>query len=172
MGVDLRDMKPYSRTLTGFNGSSKQMIGIIRLPVYAGDVTHTVKFSVIRARAPYAARVVGGGAVKIEVARRPVRVPGFRFAGVACGLKESGKRDVALIVSDRPAVAVGAFTTNRVKAAPVVIGQERLRSGRVQAVLVNSGNANAYTGADGERVARELRARNFMKIVSLATEVV
>ena len=57
-----------------------------------------------------------------------VRVPGFRFAGVACGLKQSGKRDVALIVSDRPAVAAGAFTTNRVKAAPVVIGQERLRA--------------------------------------------
>jgi glutamate N-acetyltransferase/amino-acid N-acetyltransferase len=94
--------------------------------------------------------------VKIEMPRRPVRVPGFRFAGVACGLKQSGKRDVALIVSDRPAVAAGAFTTNRVKAAPVVVGQERLARGRVQAVLVNSGNANAYTGADGERLAREL----------------
>jgi glutamate N-acetyltransferase/amino-acid N-acetyltransferase len=85
-----------------------------------------------------------------------VRVPGYRFAGVACGLKESGKRDIALIVSDRPATAVGSFTTNRVKAAPVVIGQERLASGRVQAILINSGNANAYTGRDGERLAREL----------------
>ena len=94
--------------------------------------------------------------MKIEMTRRPVRVPGFRFAGVACGLKESGKRDVALIVSDRPAVAAGAFTTNRVKAAPIVVGQERLARGRVQAVLINSGNANAYTGADGERMAREL----------------
>ena len=53
MGVDQRDMKPSSRTLTGFNDSSEQMIGTIRLPVYAGDVTRTVKFSVIRARAPY-----------------------------------------------------------------------------------------------------------------------
>jgi glutamate N-acetyltransferase/amino-acid N-acetyltransferase len=94
--------------------------------------------------------------VKVAVERTAVRVPGFRFAGVACGLKESGKRDVALIVSDRPATAAGAFTTNRVKAAPVVIGQERLRRGRTQAILVNSGNANAYTGRDGERVAREL----------------
>ena len=94
--------------------------------------------------------------MKVEVTRTPVRVPGFRFAGVACGLKESGKRDVALIASDRPATAVGAFTTNRVKAAPVVIGQERLRRGAVQAILVNSGNANAYTGRDGERLAREL----------------
>src|SRR4029453_2225426 len=86
------------------------------------------------------------------------RFPGFRFAGVACGIKESGKRDVALIVSDRPAVAAGSFTTNRVKAAPVVVGQERLGRGRVQAILVNSGNANAYTGRDGERLARALTA--------------
>ncbi|XP_013589138.1 PREDICTED: uncharacterized protein LOC106297449 [Brassica oleracea var. oleracea] len=50
MGIDLRDMKPSSRTLTGFNGSSEQMIETIRLPVYAGDVTWTVKFSVIRAK--------------------------------------------------------------------------------------------------------------------------
>ncbi|KAF8095185.1 hypothetical protein N665_0339s0054 [Sinapis alba] len=53
MGIDLRDMKPSSRTLTGFNGASEQMIGRIRLPVYAGDVTRTVKFSIIRTKAPY-----------------------------------------------------------------------------------------------------------------------
>ena len=94
--------------------------------------------------------------MKVAVERIAVRVPGFRFAGVACGLKESGKRDVGLIVSDRPAVAVGAFTTNRVQAAPVVIGRERLAGGRAQAILVNSGNANAYTGRDGEALAREL----------------
>ena len=94
--------------------------------------------------------------MKVAVTKTPVRVPGYRFAGVACGLKESGKRDIALIVSEQPAVAAAAFTTNRVKAAPVVIGQERLRRGRVQAILVNSGNANAYTGRDGERLAREL----------------
>ena len=94
--------------------------------------------------------------MKVAVERTAVSVPGFAFAGVSCGLKESGKRDVALIVSTRPAVAVGAFTTNRVQAAPVVIGRERLRRGQVQAILVNSGNANAYTGRDGEALAREL----------------
>ncbi len=94
--------------------------------------------------------------MRVKVVRTPVRVPGFRFAGVACGLKESGKRDVALIVADRPAVAAGAFTTNRVQAAPVVIGRQRLARGLVQAILVNSGNANAYTGRDGEALAREL----------------
>jgi glutamate N-acetyltransferase/amino-acid N-acetyltransferase len=92
--------------------------------------------------------------MKIRVQRRRIVVPGFRFAGVRCGLKASGKRDVGLIVSDRPATVAGAFTTNRVQAAPVVVARERVRSGRAQAILVNSGNANAYTGADGERVAR------------------
>src|SRR5690606_1048664 len=91
----------------------------------------------------------GGGeaTVKVEVQRRVIRVPGFRFAGVACGIKESGRPDVALIVADRPAVAAGVFTTNLVAAAPVQVGRERLRGGRLQAVVVNSGNANAYTGA-------------------------
>ncbi|XP_013624871.1 PREDICTED: uncharacterized protein LOC106331064 [Brassica oleracea var. oleracea] len=53
MGVDLRNMKPWSRSLTGFNGASETMIGTIKLPVYACGVTHTVKFSVIRTKAPY-----------------------------------------------------------------------------------------------------------------------
>jgi glutamate N-acetyltransferase/amino-acid N-acetyltransferase len=92
--------------------------------------------------------------MKIRVQRRRILVPGFRFAGVRCGLKASGKRDVGLIVADRPATVAGAFTTNRVQAAPVVVARERVRSGRAQAILVNSGNANAYTGADGDRVAR------------------
>jgi len=97
--------------------------------------------------------------MKVRMRRDKVRVPGFRFGGVACGLKESGKRDVALIVSQRPATAVGVFTTNRVKAAPVLIGQKRVAGGRVQAILVNSGNANAYTGRDGMRVARAMTRR-------------
>ncbi|XP_013624530.1 PREDICTED: uncharacterized protein LOC106330636 [Brassica oleracea var. oleracea] len=53
MGVDLRDMKPSSRSLTGFNGASETMIGTIKLPVYACGVIRTVKFSVIRTKAPY-----------------------------------------------------------------------------------------------------------------------
>ena len=75
-----------------------------------------------------------------------------------CGLKESGKRDVALIASDVPAAAAGAFTTNRVKAAPVLVGLERLPAGRLQAVVVNSGNANAYTGRSGVTMARDMCA--------------
>ncbi len=94
--------------------------------------------------------------MKLAVRRPVIRVPGFRFAGVACGIKESGRRDVALIVSDVPATAVGVFTTNRVQAAPVRIGRERLRGGRAQAILVNSGNANAFTGREGLAVARAM----------------
>jgi glutamate N-acetyltransferase / amino-acid N-acetyltransferase len=96
--------------------------------------------------------------VKLRVPRPPIRVPGFRFAGIHCGLKSGGKPDVGLIVSERCATAVGAFTTNRVQAAPVRIGKRRLRAGKVHAILVNSGNANAYTGRDGEAVAREMTA--------------
>lgn len=96
--------------------------------------------------------------MKVSVKRTPVRIPGFRFAGVRCGIKESGQRDVALICSEVPAVAAAAFTTNRVKAAPVLLGLERMGAGRLQAIVVNSGNANAYTGRDGLAVAREMCA--------------
>jgi glutamate N-acetyltransferase/amino-acid N-acetyltransferase len=92
--------------------------------------------------------------VRLEVRERPLAVPGFRFAGVACGLKSSGRPDLALIVSDAPAAAAGVLTRNRVQAAPVVLTRRHLRRGRARAVLVNSGNANACTGAAGLRVAR------------------
>jgi glutamate N-acetyltransferase / amino-acid N-acetyltransferase len=93
--------------------------------------------------------------VKINIRETPISVPGFRFAGVACGIKASRKPDLALIVSDVPATAAGVVTRNRVKAAPVRIVQERLRHGRARAVLINSGNANACTGAAGMKVARD-----------------
>ena len=76
-------------------------------------------------------------------------IPGFRFAAVAAGIKKTGAPDLALMVADEPAAAAGVFTTNRVKAAPVILSQARLRSGRAQAILVNAGNANACTGPEG-----------------------
>ncbi|MCC6766291.1 MAG: bifunctional glutamate N-acetyltransferase/amino-acid acetyltransferase ArgJ [Deltaproteobacteria bacterium] len=93
--------------------------------------------------------------MKLDVVETPVAVPGFLFAGVACGIKASGRPDLALIVSDVPAVAAGVVTRNRVKAAPVRIVMERLERGRAQAVVINSGNANACTGAAGMKVARD-----------------
>jgi glutamate N-acetyltransferase/amino-acid N-acetyltransferase len=74
---------------------------------------------------------------------------GFRASGVVAGLKNSGS-DVALVVNDGPdATAAGVFTTNRVKAAPVLWSQQVLRAGVVRAVVLNSGGANACTGPGG-----------------------
>ncbi len=81
----------------------------------------------------------------------PVR--GYRFASGAAGIKASGRADLGLIVSDTPAVAAGVFTRNRVVAAPVVLTSGRLAQGRCQAIVVNSGNANACTGEQGMRDA-------------------
>jgi glutamate N-acetyltransferase / amino-acid N-acetyltransferase len=75
---------------------------------------------------------------------------GFRAAGVAAGLKASGRPDVALVVNDGPSdAAAGVLTSNRVKAAPVVWTEQVLRTGRLSAVVLNSGGANACTGPDG-----------------------
>jgi glutamate N-acetyltransferase/amino-acid N-acetyltransferase len=84
------------------------------------------------------------------------RVKGFRFAGIHGGIKSSGALDLGLVFAERPAVAAGVFTRNRVRAAPVVISERRLKSGRCQAVLANSGNANACTGPQGRRAALAL----------------
>jgi glutamate N-acetyltransferase/amino-acid N-acetyltransferase len=90
---------------------------------------------------------------------------GFRAAGVVAGLKPSGKPDLALVVNDGPDHAAAAvFTTNRVQAAPVVWSRQAVADGRVDAVVLNSGGANACTGPLGfldahrtaERVARVL----------------
>ncbi len=90
-------------------------------------------------------------------------VPGFRATGLAAGIKKTGKLDMGLIVADAPCVAAGVATTNQVKAAPVLVNAKRLRSGRARAILVNSGNANAATGAAGVRnvevLSRTLAAR-------------
>ena len=75
---------------------------------------------------------------------------GFRAAGVAAGLKSTGKPDVALVVNDGPEhVAAGVFTSNRVVAAPVVWSRQALADGVAHAVVLNSGGANACTGPEG-----------------------
>lgn len=81
-------------------------------------------------------------------------VRGFRFAGIAAGIKKKpGAKDLALIAADRPVPTAGVFTRNLVRAAPVEISEARLRGGKAQALLANSGNANACTGKEGEREA-------------------
>ncbi len=80
---------------------------------------------------------------------------GYRFAGLASGIKKSGKLDLALICAEQPARVAGVFTQNKVIAAPLQLTQPRIATGQCQAVLINSGNANACTGAQGLQVARQ-----------------
>jgi glutamate N-acetyltransferase / amino-acid N-acetyltransferase len=74
---------------------------------------------------------------------------GFQAGVAACGMKRSGKADLALLVSDRPAAAAGVFTTNRVVAAPVTVSRAQVQGGVARAIVTNSGCANACTGAAG-----------------------
>lgn len=101
-------------------------------------------------------KVVPGGVVAPK---------GFKAAGVFCDIKRFGtgkgsdkgnKRDLALIVSETLAAVAGMFTTNQVCAAPVKVCLERVKRGRAQAIVVNSGNANACTGKQGLADAREM----------------
>jgi glutamate N-acetyltransferase/amino-acid N-acetyltransferase len=80
-------------------------------------------------------------------------VPGFTASAVSAGLKKGGLLDLCLIFSQRQAVVAGMFTTNTVKAAPVLLSQARIKRGFARAVLANSGCANACTGEQGLRNA-------------------
>lgn len=82
-----------------------------------------------------------------------IRVPGFAGSGISCGMKKRGKKDLALLFSEKPARAAGVFTLNIVKAPPVILGMERIKSGYCQAVVINSGIANAFTGKPGMKAA-------------------
>jgi glutamate N-acetyltransferase / amino-acid N-acetyltransferase len=80
---------------------------------------------------------------------------GYKFSAVEAAIKKPGRLDLGLIFSETPAVVAAVFTTNKVKAAPVLLAMERVKSGSCQAVVVNSGNANACTGGPGMDDARE-----------------
>ncbi len=82
--------------------------------------------------------------------------PGFMAAGVASGLKKAGEKDLAIIFSKIPAKVAGAFTSNKIKAAPVLLDMERIKSGISQAIIVNSGNANCCTGYKGLEDAKTM----------------
>jgi glutamate N-acetyltransferase/amino-acid N-acetyltransferase len=100
-----------------------------------------------------------------EISGSVVAPQGFKAAGVFCDIKRLGtgkgsekgkKRDLALVVSEAPATVAGMFTTNQACAAPVKVCVERVQKGRVQAIVANSGNANACTGRQGLKDAREM----------------
>ncbi len=85
-------------------------------------------------------------------------VPGFLANGMCCGIKEDGRKDLSLIFSTQKATAAGVFTKNAFKAAPVLLDMERIERGEGQAVVVNSGIANAATGEEGLQDARYVSA--------------
>lgn len=93
-----------------------------------------------------------------EVSAAIESVRGFKVAGVACGLKANGALDFTLLLSDRPCTAAGVFTTNQVKAAPVLVDMELLQtnSDHIRAVAVNTRCANACTGEQGIANARQM----------------
>jgi glutamate N-acetyltransferase/amino-acid N-acetyltransferase len=96
----------------------------------------------------------------VEIIERPGGVTaaqGFRAAGVACGLKPDG-RDLMLLVSEHVCSAAGVFTRNVVKAAPVLFSCKRVKAGRAQAIVINSGVANACTGEEGMRRCEAMSA--------------
>lgn len=86
-----------------------------------------------------------------------LKIPkGFILTGVAAGIaRKKGKRDVGVIYTGQPSAAAAMFTTNQVKAAPVLLSQRHISKGKIQAVVVNSGNANACTGKEGINIAWE-----------------
>jgi glutamate N-acetyltransferase/amino-acid N-acetyltransferase len=82
--------------------------------------------------------------------------PGFQAAGVICGLKKNGQKDLGLIYSEAPANVAGVFTQNRIQAAPVQLDRQRITRGVCRALIVNSGNANCCTGEQGMRDAMQM----------------
>lgn len=83
-------------------------------------------------------------------------VSGIKTAGVASGIKATGTKDLVVIFCDELATSAGTFTTNKVKSAPVLVSMERIKSGKAQAVVANSGNANACTGEQGVKDAKRM----------------
>ncbi|MFF2483638.1 bifunctional ornithine acetyltransferase/N-acetylglutamate synthase [Paenibacillus sp. NPDC058071] len=97
---------------------------------------------------------------------------GFTAGGLHCGLKKSTRHDLGAIVCEVPAAAAGVYTTNLFQAAPLKVTRESIGSdGRLRAVIVNSGNANAVTGKQGEADAYEMRDRFAEQIGAAADEV-
>ncbi|TYQ16103.1 UNVERIFIED_CONTAM: glutamate N-acetyltransferase [Acetivibrio alkalicellulosi] len=81
---------------------------------------------------------------------------GFKASGVSCGIKGNKSKDIALICSDDIAVVSGVFTTNTVKGHSLQLTMEHIKSGYARAVVINSGNANACVGKDGDKDAKEI----------------
>jgi glutamate N-acetyltransferase / amino-acid N-acetyltransferase len=96
-----------------------------------------------------------GGAELRDLPGGVCATPGIRAAGIAAGLKPSGRRDLALVAADDVVAAAAVQTTNRVTAAPVEVTRRHAADGRARAVLLNAGSANVCVGPDGDALAEE-----------------
>lgn len=104
-----------------------------------------------------------------EIMQEGIVLPlGFKVWGIHCGIKKS-KKDLGLIYSEKKANASAVFTTNKVKAAPVLLSMENIKNNEIQAVIVNSGNANACTGVKGYSDAISM-AEKTAQILNLKSE--
>ncbi len=98
-------------------------------------------------------------------------IPGFKAAAVKAGIRGKDRLDMALIYSEKPAAAAGVFTTSQVKAAPVLLDMEHLQDGSAQAILVNSGVANACSGSQGMEFATKTAAMVAQELDLKTTDV-
>ncbi|REE84520.1 glutamate N-acetyltransferase [Paenibacillus taihuensis] len=96
---------------------------------------------------------------------------GFKAGGLHCGLKKTTRHDLGAIVCEVPAAAAGVYTTNVFQAAPLQVTRESIAGGKLRAVIVNSGNANACTGKQGEADAYEMRSA-FAEAIGVPAEQV
>ena len=96
---------------------------------------------------------------------------GFKANGMNCGLKRSGKPDLALIASEVPCTAAGIYTRNSIIAAPLVVTKSHLRNAQAQAVIINSGNANCFTGHLGYIYAQQMAEFTARKLGISNTDV-
>ncbi len=94
---------------------------------------------------------------------------GFKAHGISCGIKRSGKLDLALIACDIPATAAGVFTRNSIQAAPVLVTQKKIRRKKAQAIVINSGNANCFTGDFGLLYAQKT-ARRIAQLLKISAD--
>ncbi len=108
-----------------------------------------------------------------EIAGGITAPAGFRASGVSCGIKVTGKPDLAIVASQTAAAAAAVFTTNLAQAAPVLVSRDHLErsGGRARAIVVNSGCANACTGADGLAHAATMARQTAMALSCLPEEV-
>ena len=107
-------------------------------------------------------RTVRGGVTAVQ---------GFWASGICAGIKKGGDLDLALLYSREPCVCAAVMTRNRLQAAPLHLSQQNLKGGMAQAVIVNSGNANACTGAQGMKDAREM-ARCTARVLGISPALV